>query len=341
MSRKLYRVPLTFDWPLNKVWGGYLNPYYTQHTACPDCDNGYDRAGGRPDVNAALFHEQWYGNSPFDPVAYGAEPISRDDPAIWDLARRNVASAPDYYMTPDEQLARLKFKEAAMNGFPGEDRPLIPFPPAFDPEPALRREARRLYLQCFRAHWCHHLIQADVDALLEADRLWNFTRVARDGGQALVVAIRMAFHHTNSWLPEHNGYRPTAAEVNAWSRGRGIGHDSSNASICVKARCGREGVPYMCARCAGSGRIWPSEEIKRRYDEWEGEGPPTGDGYQLWENCSEGSPVSPVFETMDALCAWAEDHATTFASYKATKAEWRAMLDDDFVHAAVGGNIFT
>ena len=29
--------------------------------------------------------------------------------------------------------------------------------------------------------------------------------------------------------------------------------------------------------------------------------PPNGDGYQLWETTSEGSPVSPVFESIDAL----------------------------------------
>lgn len=339
MSRKLYRVPMDFSWPLNKTWGGYLNPYYAQCTDCPDCDNGYDRAGGRPDANAALFHQQWYGYVPFDPATYGAEPISQFDPAIWDLARANVDHAPDYYMTRGEQHAHLTFKAAAMDGFPGEERPLVPFP-TFDRESAVRREARRLYRVCYRDQWCHHLIQADVEALLEADRLWHFTRVPRDGAQALVVAIRMAFHDTNSWLPEANGHHPTAAEVNAWSRGRGLGHDSLNAGICIEARCKREGVPWSCARCNGSGRVWPSEEIKRQCDEWKEEEPPVGDGYQLWEDCSEGSPVSPVFATIEDLCAWAEDHATTFASYKATKDEWRKMLDNDFVHAEVGNNLF-
>ena len=32
--------------------------------------------------------------------------------------------------------------------------------------------------------------------------------------------------------------------------------------------------------------------------------PPKGDGYQLWETTSEGSPASPVFETLDKLCEW-------------------------------------
>lgn len=340
MSRNLKRVPLDFDWPLDKVWGGYKNPYSQLSAECPDCENGYDRAGGRSDASAALFHDQWYGKGAFDPAAYGAEPISPTDPQILDLARRNIERAPDYYMTTAELIERTKFKQAAMDGFPGDDRPLIPFP-AFDSEAVVTRETKRLYMQCFRWHWCYHLVQDDVDALIAADRLWDFTRTPRDAGQALVVAVRMAFHDTNSWLPEPNGHHPTAAEVNAWTRGPGLGHDSFNASICIRARCAREGVPYECARCHGSGRVWPTPEIQKRCDEWTETEPPTGDGYQLWEDCSEGSPVSPVFATLEDLCAWAADNATTFADYKATAEEWREMLDGGVVCAQdERGNIF-
>lgn len=38
MGRTLKRVPMDFDWPLGKVWHGYLNPHYRQ---CPDCESGY------------------------------------------------------------------------------------------------------------------------------------------------------------------------------------------------------------------------------------------------------------------------------------------------------------
>ena len=37
MGRELKRVALDFDWPLNKVWRGFLNPFYRK---CPDCKNG-------------------------------------------------------------------------------------------------------------------------------------------------------------------------------------------------------------------------------------------------------------------------------------------------------------
>lgn len=38
--------------------------------------------------------------------------------------------------------------------------------------------------------------------------------------------------------------------------------------------------------------------------------PPEGPGYQLWENITEGGPISPVFESMDALVKWCEENET-------------------------------
>lgn len=68
--------------------------------------------------------------------------------------------------------------------------------------------------------------------------------------------------------------------------------------------------------------------------------PPKGEGYQLWETTSEGSPVSPVFKTLDELCEWCEDNATTFADFKASKEEWKKMLEKDFVYHKQGNFIY-
>lgn len=35
MGREVKRVPLDFDWPVGKVWAGFLNPHYEK---CPTCD---------------------------------------------------------------------------------------------------------------------------------------------------------------------------------------------------------------------------------------------------------------------------------------------------------------
>jgi len=47
MGRELRRVPLDFDWPLNEVWKGFLNPHYRPcpKAATNECDGGYSNAG--------------------------------------------------------------------------------------------------------------------------------------------------------------------------------------------------------------------------------------------------------------------------------------------------------
>jgi hypothetical protein len=294
VSRTLKRVPLDFAWPTGKTWSGYVNPYYDLATACPDCDAGYDRSGGRPDANAALFREQWYGNAPFDWYAYGAKssPLTRDHPAFR-LATRNVERATDFYV-------------AVVDGAGYADEPL-----AWKKMVAVEVEAKRLH-ELFRAQWSHHLIQADLDALIADDRIGRLK----------------------------SGRYPTVEEVNEWYC-EGLGHDAINCDTCVSARCEREGVPFTCGRCGGSATLWASPEDETKCDAWERSDPPAGEGYQLWQTCSEGSPISPVFDSLDALCAWAEHNATTFGDSTATAEEWKAMLAADFVHAKdEEGNVY-
>ena len=76
--------------------------------------------------------------------------------------------------------------------------------------------------------------------------------------------------------------------------------------------------------CSESARycVWYNRDLRQQ---WCYE-PPSGEGYQLWETTTEGSPVSPVFKTIDELSEWCEEHATTFADFKATKEEWKRMF---------------
>jgi hypothetical protein len=285
---------MDFDWPIGKVWGGYLNPHYEQSIDCPDCGG----SGRSPEGNR--FHDEWYGKVPFDPIAYGAVPPTVDHPDIVACAKRSVERAPEYYGTG------LR---------------------------AVLAEQRRLYA-LWRGQWCHNLIQADVDALVAAGRLMDFTRRPRTDGQRAELAATGGY-----WLKEDNGYIPTADEVNAWSF-RGMAHDAINAHVCIEARCKREGVPDRCARCAGEGTLWPTPEIKQLCEDWKKVHPPTGEGFQLWETTSEGSPTSPVFATIEQLCEWCADNATTFGSFKASAEQWRQMLDANFVCHKEGNAIF-
>ena len=299
MGRELKRVALDFQWPLNKVWQGFINPYRAEK--CPDCELGYSAAGWR-------MHQEWYGNVEFDPVAYDSKPISPDHPAIREFATRSVDRNPEYFMHRNSSR-----------------------------QEAIERETKRLHEVCIANHWNHHLNQADVDALIAADRLWDFTRVPRDAGQAFVIAMRMVFHNTNSWLPADNGYRPTPDEVNDYYL---FGLGGPDMYTCMKARCEREGVEMSCASCDGSAEYWASSELKARHDAWVAFEPPAGSGYQLWETTSEGSPISPVFETLDELCKFAAKNCSTFGQNKATVAEWREMLDNNHVYHQEGNIVY-
>ena len=186
--------------------------------------------------------------------------------------------------------------------------------------------------------WQNHLDEDDVQALLDADRLWDFTRVPINEEQRKVVEQRMKERH-NSWLPYNNGYKPTPKEVNEWNK-RGMGRDGSNAWIVIKAKLKRLGLPQYCEFCQGKGHFWQTKEIEKAAEAWQEFEPPKGEGYQLWENTSEGSPQSPVFKTLDELCAWCAKNATTFGHFKTSKEEWRQMLDDGLVTHKEGNMVF-
>lgn len=81
-------------------------------------------------------------------------------------------------------------------------------------------------------------------------------------------------------------------------------HDSINCWVCVRAKCERMGLPATCAVCGGEGGYWSSEERKALYEAWTPTEPPVGEGWQLWETVSDGSPISPVFATSEVFSAY-------------------------------------
>lgn len=196
----------------------------------------------------------WYGKVPFDPVAAGFEPLTQATDVVQAFAERNVAAAPEYYGTG-------------------------PF--------AVSREARRL-AELFNSRGMHHLAQEDVDALVAANRLWDFTRKFVPG---------------EGWKDLDPPVVPTAAQVNEWSI-QTMGHDAINAGVVIRARCERAGTEATCTTCDGHGSTERYPGQRAEAEAWEPTDPPAGDGWQLWETVSEGSPVSPVFPDAEALAAW-------------------------------------
>ena len=174
--------------------------------------------------------------------------------------------------------------------------------------------------------WGINLTQDDVQALVDDGRLWDFTRVPINDEQKEVVRKKIK-DGGNSWLPFDNGYVPTAEEVNAWAR-TGMGHDSINRWICVKARAKRLGITELvCKWCKGDGSLWADEKYSKLQEDFEWIEPPAGDGYQLWSTTTEGTPMSPVFATPEELARWlTNNNASTFGHSTGTYEEWLRFI---------------
>jgi hypothetical protein len=177
-------------------------------------------------------------------------------------------------------------------------------------EAAIAREAKRLAVH-FNASWNHHLDAHDVAILVKEGRLRDLT----EGGRT-----------------------PTAHEVNEWSL-CGFGHDAINKYLCVKAKCRRLRYPTSCPECKGKGDAWDSPENERAADRWRSTEPPTGDGWQMWETTSEGSPISPVLPTPEELAKWLVDNkASAFGGDTATYDQWLTMVRAGWSMSAVDLN---
>jgi len=389
------RVPMDFSWPAHKVWKGYINPYAKLQVRCAACDFGeYEPRGYSPE--GFRYHQEWYGHVSFDPIAYGAVPIDITHPRIREFATAQVNRHPQHFMTREELgRERKNLQRAGVDLIElmktTEELKAELNSPASELEdlqkeglvridnhrgPAIEREIKRLYEVCIKDHWSHHLIQADVDALVADGRLRDFTHRPRTQAQVEQLAAQEAASGSGYWLEEPNGHHPTAEEVNTWSL-FGMSHDSINAWCCMHARAAREGVELTCQACAGSGYLWvdveyddlprltegllkpdailaikpigkmvPAATVEQLCEEWKDYDPPEGPGFQLWETTSEGSPVSPVFASIEELCEHCEKHQSTFGTDNFVSKEcWREMLEADFVHhtetrADGGSNIF-
>lgn len=219
MGREVKRVDLGFDWPIDKVWQGYLDPNLSHLNECSDCKgSGYNEATAR-------LADDWY-----------------------DFARTG-------------------------------------------------------------RKWCYALTQHEVDALVEHHRLYDFTHT---------------WTEENGWQPKDPPIHPTAEQVNAWAQVR-FGHDVINRGICVQARAEKMGVYGLCETCDGEGRVWDSPEAEAASAAWNETGPPAGEGWQMWETVSEGSPVSPVFATPEELARWLTENPRGVTA-DATYEQWLGMI---------------
>lgn len=116
------------------------------------------------------------------------------------------------------------------------------------------------------------------------------------------------------WLAQlatHPASRPSpdAAELGLGLAGRSgagpFGHDAidrwrTTAAIIKAAGLDPE-TWGICPTCKGTALAFDSEEQRAAHEAWEPYDPPAGDGWQVWETVSEGSPITPVFTTPEGL----------------------------------------
>ena len=174
--------------------------------------------------------------------------------------------------------------------------------------------------------WCNAITQDEVDALVESGRLYDLTHVFAPG---------------EGWKPKDPPVHPTAEQVNEWSRAaRGLsGHDAINRWICVEQRAKRLGILRgLCTACHGTGSRCLIPQVVDWYNAWEETEPPEGDGYQIWETTSEGSPITPSLPSPEELARWCVDNAVSaFGGQGASYEGWLRVAEGGYAPSAVGG----
>jgi hypothetical protein len=260
------RVPLDFDWPLNKVWKGYINP---NHKPCPaNCHRGMTYAAAWVEAIARFLG------------LMGSQAV--EEPRFEEIRARGVL-CPHPYFEEFSQAPRFELPRDVSEKIRAE------------PDQATR-------MRMLNAHYA-----------VSPPKLLPFTEGIADFIAGLA------------------GKRPQG----------GLLSSDTNYDIYRKL-LEVAGLPEGWDTCKVCGGDALDPAVKEAYEAWKSYEPPTGEGYQLWETTSEGSPTSPVFKTMDELCAWCETNATTFGSAKTSAAEWKRMLEKDFVtHEMEGTDLQT
>jgi hypothetical protein len=212
MSREVRRVPLDFDWPMNKVWEGYTTSDRLLEDRCPDCRRGMTWA------------REWISTL-----------ANRIDMLASDIGDQERGRPMHPWLANDEYPAHTDF--------------------AYDAQ----------------------------------GRTVETPKVMRPTKDILELV---------SGLTGQSPERLTSA-----LRGNDYGIESK-----IIEAAGLDSRKWgVCPTCDGHGSVEKYPGQRAESEAWEPSEPPKGDGWQLWETVSEGSPVSPVFTTADELTAWMSD----------------------------------
>ena len=78
-----------------------------------------------------------------------------------------------------------------------------------------------------------------------------------------------------------------------------------------------------CDDCKKAAKLMGYDVSEHGCPDYPGFHPPEGEGFQLWETTSEGSPISPVFSTAEKLAEYLEaEKVSSFASITCNYDQW-------------------
>jgi hypothetical protein len=244
VSREVRRVPLDFDWPLDKVWGGYVMPDTLKQTPCPDCENG-----GTPAA-------EWLRIL-----------CSRIQGLGGDIRDQNASKPPHPYL-------------------------------AHDPDP--------------------HTTRGAIDPVT---RQWTeYPRLIRPSADILPLLAGLTGY------PQERFLEPMAGDY------------SYNIAVRIVAAAGLDPDTWgLCATCTGEGLLDAYDGQSADIEAWTSTEPPTGDGWQLWETVSDGSPISPVCATAEDLAIWMSSNANPRERDRVPYDTALCFIHDGWAPSAVSG----
>lgn len=224
MGREIKRVPLDFDWQMNKIWKGFINPYYKK---CPEIVKNKCFGG----VTAAY---QWLDG------------ITR--------------------------FMSIIGSEAYSGQFPIREGRLYPHP----------------YLKECNFSPVERMPDSVFEDIEDDDQRW-------------AAANKWHRQHPPKILPLDTEVLELIEGI-AGEKIDGMYDGQYKIMTALLKLSGvNEDTWGQCPVCKGSG-IDPAFE--KLHEEWEPEEPPKGNGWQLWETVSEGSPISPVFATKEEFVGY-------------------------------------
>jgi hypothetical protein len=166
-------------------------------------------------------------------------------------------------------------------------------------------------------HLTHLLLIGGADSLKGSLHPWLLDAGVRDVGDTL--------HELTGGLAGRPPRNP-------------FGHDSCDLWSAANKIVAAAGLPKDWGTCKTCNGDAVDPKVKAAYDAWKKTDPPTGDGWQMWETTSEGSPISPVFASPEELARWlADTGASTFGSDTTDCDTWLRMINVGWAPSAISG----